>query len=163
MTFRREQQVPASLWVVVADRSRCRVLSSTWPELGEWSEVADLVHGEGRLKAGEVQTDRQGTFGEAAGRHHVGEPRTDFKHQTAEEFALEIVPALEQGRLHNRFGKLALVCPPLLLGVLRDNLPGPLAHLVVLELDKDLTNASAGELISYLEEKLKGCHQGEKI
>lgn len=153
MTFKHEQQRPSTIWVVIADRSRCRIFSSEGPDWNEWQEVADLVHSEGRLKAGEVHTDRQGTFGESAGRHHVGEPHTDFKHQTAEEFATEIAQSLENGRLHNRFGNLALVCPPLFLGVLRKCLPGPLAHLVTMELDKDFTNASVKELATYLRKK----------
>ena len=155
MTFKHEQQISPIIWVVIADRSRCRILSSSWPEIDEWEEVADLVHAEGALKAGEVNTDRQGTLGESAGRHHVGEPRTDFKHQTAEQFAAEIVHSLENGRLHNKFGKLGLVCPPLFLGVLRKSLPRPLANLVVLELDKDFTHASIKELTPSLKEKLE--------
>jgi protein required for attachment to host cells len=154
MTFKHEQQSPSSIWVVIADRSRCRILSSDGPGLDEWQEVADLVHAEGRLKPSEVHTDRQGTLGESAGRHHVGEPRTDFKHQTAEEFATEIVQSLEHGRLHNRFGKLVLICPPLFLGVLRECLSSPLAHLVTMEFDKDFTNASIKEVSTYLRKKL---------
>jgi protein required for attachment to host cells len=125
MTFKHEKRFLPVIWIVVADRSRARVISANWPEPAEWEEVLDLVHAEGALKASEVNSDRQGTFGEAAGRHHVGEPRTDFKHQTAERFADEIVEHLEKGRLENKFGKIGLVCPPLFLGVLRKRMPAP--------------------------------------
>ena len=150
MTFKREQQSPPVIWVVVADRSRSRILSSSWPNPGEWDEVADLIHAEGSLKASDINTDGPGTFSEAGGGHHGGQPRTDFKHQTAERFAEEIVRYLDDGRLHNKFGKLALVCPPLFLGVLRKNLTGPLANLVTLELDKDYTHATNKEIASHL-------------
>ena len=154
MTFRHEQQFPPVIWVVVADRSRSRILSAAWPNPSEWEEVADLVHAEGALKASEVKTDGPGTFGEVAGGHHAGQPQTDFKHQTAERFAEEIVQYLEQGRLHNKFGKLGLICPPLFLGVLRKSLPGPLANMVTLEVDKDYTHAPMKELASHLEDAL---------
>jgi protein required for attachment to host cells len=154
MTFKHEQKFPPFIWVVVADRSRSRILSSSWPKPGDWEEVADLVHGEGSLKASEIHTDRQGLFGEGAGRPHVGEPRTDHKHQTAERFAEEIVRHLEDGRLHQKFGKLGLICPPLFLGVLRKNLPAPLAHMVALEMDKDYTHATIKEITGHLTQEL---------
>lgn len=154
MTVRHEQQIPPVIWVVVADRARSRILSAPWLGCGEWEEVADLTHSEGALKAGEVETDRPGTFGDSAGGHHGGEPSTDFKHQTAERFAHEIVEYLENGRMHNKFGKLGFVCPPLFLGVLRKSLPAPLANLVALELDKDYTQASITEIASHLADAL---------
>ena len=155
MTFKHEPKSPPFIWVVVADRSRARILSSAWPSPGGWDEVADLVHGDGALKGTEINTDRQGVFGEGAGRPHVGEPRTDLKHQTAERFAEEIVKHLEDGRLHQKFGKLGLVCPPLFLGVLRKNLPSPLANMVTLELDKDYTHAPLKEIASHLKAELQ--------
>ncbi len=154
MRSKHEQQAPPYIWVVIADRSRSRILSSTWPNPGKWEEVFDLVHAEGALKTSEVNSDRQGTFGESAGRHHVGEPHTDFKHLTAERFAEEIVQHLENGRLHSKFGKLGLICPPLFLGVLRKQLPTALANLVTVELDKDYTHATISEIVSHLEKEL---------
>ena len=154
MTYKRQQQFPPVIWVVVADRARSRILSSSWPNPNGWEEVADLVHAEGALKESEVKTDGPGTFGEVAGGHHGGQPRTDHKHHTAERFAEEIVQYLETGRVHNKFGKLGLVCAPLFLGVLRKNLPSPLAHLVTLELDKDYTHAPIKELASHLKAAL---------
>jgi protein required for attachment to host cells len=155
MTYKRQQQFPPVIWVVVADRARSRILSSSWPTPNGWTEVADLVHAEGALKESEVKTDGQGMFREAsAGHQHTGQPRTDFKHQTAERFAEEIVAFLEDGRSHNKFGKLGLVCAPLFLGVLRKNLSSPLAGMVTLEIDKDYTHAPLKELSSHLKDAL---------
>lgn len=154
MTFKHQPELPPTIWVVVADRSRCRILSADGPHLSEWQEVADLVHAESSLKSSEVNTDGPGTFGETAGGHHGGQPRTDFKHQTAERFAEEVVEFLETGRQNNQFGKLSLICPPLFLGVLRKKLSEPLEHLVTLELDKDYTHKPTKELTAFLNEAL---------
>ena len=32
MTFKREKPIVPVIWVVVADRSRARILSAAWPE-----------------------------------------------------------------------------------------------------------------------------------
>ena len=155
MTYKRQQQIPPVIWVVVADRARSRILSSSWPNPNGWEEVADLIHAEGALKESDVKTDGPGMFRESGvGSMHSGEPRTDFKHQTAERFAEEIVEFLENGRTHNKFGKLGLVCAPLFLGVLRKNLPGPLANMVAMEVDKDYTHAPMKELASHLKDAL---------
>ena len=154
MTFKHEQKIPPVIWVVVADRSRARIFSADWPSPGEWEEVLDLVHGEGALKASEVNSDRQGTFGEAAGRHHIGEAHTDFKHQTADRFADEVIELLEEERMEHKFGKIGLVCPPLFLGVLRNKLPAPLAALVTLEINKDYTQTPIQDLAKHLAAEL---------
>lgn len=154
MTFKHQPEMPPTIWVVVADRSRSRILSADWPNPSQWEEIADLVHSESSLKSSEVNTDGPGTFGETAGGHHGGQPKTDFKHQTAERFAEEIVECLETGREQNKFGKLGIVCPPLFLGVLRKKLSAPLAKLVALELDKDYTHLPSKELASHLNEAL---------
>ena len=156
MTYKHQQQFPPVIWVVVADRARSRILSSSWPNPNGWEEVADLVHAEGALKESEVKTDGPGMFRESSGgQQHSGEPRTDHKHQTAERFAEEIVQYLEDGRVHNKFGKLGLVCAPLFLGVLRKNLPSPLANLVTMELDKDYTHTPIKELSKHLKDAIK--------
>ncbi|MCA9071824.1 MAG: host attachment protein, partial [Planctomycetaceae bacterium] len=129
-------------------------LSGDWPNPSEWNEIVDLVHSESSLKAGEINTDGPGTFGTVAGGHHGGQPQVDFKHQTAEHFAEEIIGHLEVGRQKNKFGKLALICPPLFLGVIRKKLPEPLHNLITLELDKDYTHMPIKELTSILNESL---------
>ena len=140
MTFKHEKPIVPVIWVVVADRSRARILSADWPEPSEWTEAADMVHAEGSLKGTDVNSDGPTNFGETMRGHHDGEPKTDFKHLTAERFADEIVSRLEEGRVKNQFGKLGLVCPPLFLGVLRNKLSSQLGQLVALELDKDYTH-----------------------
>lgn len=150
MSFKYQHQTVAVLWVVVADRARARIFSTDLPDCEQFLEVEALVHPIAKTRMSEVVTDSNGTFAESGGGHHAGEPETDFEHRTAEEFARQIVARLESGRQHNEFGRLALVAPPLMLGVLRQKLSGPLQKLVTDEIGKDLTQLKANDIRAHL-------------
>lgn len=138
-------------WILVADRSRARVFSQRLP--GEpLEEVKDFVHPESSLKKHDVVTDRQGRFSERGGARQAGDPETDFKHETAEKFAGELVDFLEHGRQTNQFGQLTLIAAPLFLGVLRQKLTSPLSQLTTLEIDKDYTHLKPAEILKRLPE-----------
>lgn len=154
MTFKHKKRIPPVIWAVVADRSRGRVFSAPWPEGNGWEQVTELSFPEGALAPHEARSDGPGTFAEIAGGHHGGQEQVDYRHQTAEQFAGEIVQTLENGRTENRFGKLALVAPPLFLGVLRKKLPTPLAGMVAFELDKDYTNEKRADVAGHLQAAL---------
>lgn len=154
MTFKHENRTPPVIWAIIADRSRGRVFSAEWPNPSTWELVDQLAHDEGALKPGEVNTDRQGSFASAAGGYHAGEDRTDFRHQSAERFAADVVERLEAAREKNEFGKLAIVAPPLFLGVLRKKLPSTLAERIVLELDKDYTQAAEKDVTKHLQQAI---------
>lgn len=154
MTYKHDARFPHVIWSVVADRARALILSAPWPEGEEWEEVGCLVHGESGQKPGEMLSDRKGSFASAGSSHHSGDEETDFKHHTAEVFASEIVACLEKAHTANKFGKLALVAPPLFLGVLRKKLPSPLAGMVVFELHKYYTHNSHDELAAHLQTAL---------
>jgi protein required for attachment to host cells len=156
MTFKREARTPPVIWAVVADRARARILQAEWPEADVWNEHTTLECEEGAAAARDVNTDGPGTFSESAGGHHGGQKQTDFEHQTAQRFADEIIAVLDKGRTDNVFGKLAVVAPPLFLGVLRKKLPAPLASMVTLELDKDYTQDKLEPLGERLQQALTG-------
>ena len=134
-----------SIWVLVADRACARIFS---PDLhsSELLEIEDFVHPESRLRRQDTITDGPGRFEEIAGGRHSGEPETDFKHETAEKFAHQIVVHLEKGLQEKRFDKLAIVAPPLFLGVLRKKLPSTVSKTVAVELDKDFTHFSPEQI-----------------
>lgn len=150
MTYKHENRVPANAWIVVADRARARIFSTTWPESRQLAEVAALVHPESQMHERDVISDGPGTFAERAGGHHAGEPQTDFRHRTALEFAGTLAARLEQGRMANEYGRLVIVAPSLYLGVLREKLSAPLARMVVKEIDKDYTLMKPAEVLEQL-------------
>ncbi len=157
MTFKPEKRIPPVIWTIVADRSRARILSASWPGIDDWNEVASVDYEEGALHGRDVTTDGPGTFAEKFGGHHGGEHDTDLRHQTAEQLSAKLITQLESGRSKAEFGKLAIVAPPLLLGVLRKKLPSPLKEMVVLDVNKDYTNATLEDVVSHLTPELSKC------
>lgn len=146
MTYKHEARRPDNVWVVVSDRARARIFTASWPELDEWEEVHTLIHPQSEAHARDVVTDGPGRFRGADGRRQSGDDETDFRHQTATVFARQVAQCLEKGRQRNKFGRLMLVAPALFLGVLRDSLPPPLAQVVAVEVDKELTQLRAAEI-----------------
>ena len=60
------------------------------------------------------------------------------------------VALLKFKELYNRehYEQLILIASPRFLGMLRNQLPGPLARLVARTIDKDLTTASVDQIIA---------------
>jgi protein required for attachment to host cells len=148
MTFKHEARRPSTTWILVADRARARLFSAEWPELGEFQEIRGFAHPEGAARAHDVEADGPGRLYGASGPRHAADRRTDFKHQTATEFARELVGELQAGKDANTYGRLVVIAPALFLGVLREQLPSPLRSLVVADLDKDLTQTDVDTIKS---------------
>ena len=148
MTFKHEARRPSTMWVLVADRARARLFAAEWPELEEFREVQDFAHPEGAAHPRDVEADGPGRLYEASGPKHAADRRTDFKHQTATEFARELVGELQAGKDANTYGRLVLIAPALFLGVLREQVSAPIRNLIVADLDKDLTQAGVDAIKS---------------
>lgn len=168
----------STTWIVVADRSRARIFTPVEGEhtpldeivhfagragfVGEekypaetLDEVEDLVHPESEQMRQELEPDHPGRTKKSPGTSSAYETtHTDTRHQTAEDFAREIVDRLDHARQENQFDRLILVSPPLFLGVLRKKLPHALKSLVAHEIDKDFIKLSAQEIRSHLTDAL---------
>ena len=153
MTFNQHSKQVDVTWVLVADRGRARILSTGPASSGRFELIAQFEHPEGAMRMRDTVTDRQGYFGGRSGSLSAGQPTTDFRHQTAQEFAGELAEHLDKERNKGSFNCLILVAPPLFLGVLRDKLPSPLRQLVTEEFDRDYT-ALSDEEIAYLISRL---------
>lgn len=164
-------------WILVADRAQARIfvpeatgaeplrqhvdfvgragyLEPDVEEPGRLTEQSDFTHPESHLSRGDVESDRPGQFESTGSAQHTGEPGQDYKHQTAEHFAKELVDYLEKARQENQFDQLALVAAPLFLGELRKALTPSLSQMVTLELDKDYTKLKPDEIRKHLPETL---------
>lgn len=163
----------SKVWVVVADRSRARILTpidevrrpldeivhfvGRAGYVGEekfpaerLQEVDALVHPQGELLQQELEVDRPGRIHAEGIATAYESTHVDRRHLSAEEFVRELVAYLERGQREHRFDRLILVAPPLFLGVLRQHLSKPLEQLVTLEIDKDLTKFKAHEIREHL-------------
>lgn len=137
-------------WVVVADSSRARFF--TLESRGEpLHEIDDMIHSEGKLRAQDEVSDRQGGIagGHGQGGHSFEAP-TDVKHQDAVYFAHQIGEKLEHGRVNNEYRDVILVAPPAFLGVLRQTLNSHVLHLVSQSFDKNLVAMSAAEIREHI-------------
>jgi protein required for attachment to host cells len=128
-------------WVVVADRSRARLFSVATPK-GPLEELEDLVHPEARSHEGDLTSDRPGRSND----QHVLGAENSARDQQAHEFAREIVVRLESGRVEHQMEQLIVVAAPDVLGMLRKTMSGSLAKLVVLEIDKNVTQRKPADI-----------------
>ena len=149
MTFKRHPSEISTTWIVVADRSRARILTTS-DDNSDLTEVETLINPEGSMKQSDTVSDHQGRFPGRGGMPVSGQPRTDFEHKTAETFAIQVVDFLDAGRNSQQFGRVILIAAPAFLGTLRQKLPAPLARMVALEVDKDYTKRTPAEIATQL-------------
>lgn len=128
-------------WVVVADRSRARLFSVATPR-GPLEELEDLVHPEARAHERDLTSDRPGRSND----QHVLGAEHSARDQQAHEFAREIALRLEAGRIEHQLEQLIVVAAPDVLGMLRKTMSGGLAKLVVLEIDKNVTQRKPADI-----------------
>lgn len=78
--------------------------------------------------------------------------RINLGDSAREGFARELVQQLRTGAQEHRFGRLIIAAPPVMLGVLRDQLDEQLRDKLVAALHEDLTKIHAQELPEHLSE-----------
>lgn len=142
-----------SRWIVVADASRARFFACE--KLSDsWTLREDFDNPQGRMKAGELQSDKPGSVRQTGspGMTPRREPHTDPTEVEAVNFARELAGRLEKARTGGRFARTILVAPPHFLGLLRGAVSGPLENMVEASIDKDYTKLDPQEL----EERLRG-------
>ncbi|WP_150047630.1 MULTISPECIES: host attachment protein [Methylomonas] len=136
--------------VIVADSSRARFFTLTGRNQ-PMTELDGMIHEEGRMRAQDETSDRQGGI---AGGHgegdHTFEAPTDFKHHEGEVFARQIAARLEQGRVNHEFNQLILVASPAFLGTLRQVLGSHLLEMVSHSLDKNLVAADEAAIREHI-------------
>jgi len=140
-------------WVLVAHRGGARLFENGGRGKG-LALVQELPHPEGRLKSGEINSDRPGrSYSNSSGgggmaRHGFG--RDDATVAVAAQFARELAGVLDRGRTDRRFDQLVLVADPSFLGSLRASLSAPTAAAISATLDKDLGQVPEHELPKHL-------------
>ena len=136
-------------WIVVADSSKARILT-TQSRVQAPTDIVALDHPEGRMKPQELNSDRPGrTFdSHGDGRHGMEPP--DVHHHHQEVFAKQIAEYLGKGRHDGKFNQLALVAPPQFLGVLRQKLNGQLGKLVSHTVQKNLLEQNNESIRAHL-------------
>lgn len=168
----------SNTWIIVADRARARILTPkeekrkplseiinfvgragyVGPEKyppEKMNELEEFVHPEGQMKPRDLKRDRDGTFRETGVPRQTGDDQTDVEHQTAEQFAAEIVEYLDTARKNGKFQKIGLVAAPMFLGVLRQKLTSQLKKMIAFEINKDYSKLKTEEIRKHLPENLE--------
>jgi protein required for attachment to host cells len=137
-------------WFVIGHRAGARIFERDGDVL---QLVSELKHETGRLKSGEIDSDRAGfSFDRGGqGRHPMNTEESAHDHN-AHGFAREIAALLLDARNAHRFSRLVLIAEPKFLGMLKSSLDGPTAALVGATLSKDLAKIPVHDLASHLKE-----------
>jgi protein required for attachment to host cells len=138
-------------WVMVADRARARVFEWT-NHSGPLQELSDFANPRGRLKEGELTSDRPSATFSSKGHQsaHPTQPPKSAVESAADEFARSLIGELKAGLDSNSCKRLVLIAPPQFLGLLRSHFDKRLEQAVAASLDLDLTRESADAIFSRL-------------
>ena len=137
------------IYVVVADNVHARIFTVKTLS-SPLEEIETLTHLEGRLHDREMTSDFPGKIKGNGKMGHAFEQRTDPKQNESDKFACQISNYLEDAHNTNKFNQLLLIAEPSFLGLLRKNFSQPIRKLVALELDKNITTHSIGDIRKYL-------------
>lgn len=137
-------------WILVCDLDNARI-GQRRNGAGPIEVVWRRDNPDGRKRAHDVYTDRDGRFrGRDGTQHGAGDSHPDFHHQMARKWAGPLVDELEARRQEGRFDALVLVAPPMLLGVLDSQLSRSLRRLVTRREPKDYAKVPDHELSQYV-------------
>ncbi|HET9484213.1 MAG TPA: host attachment protein [Xanthomonadales bacterium] len=140
----------ATTWVLVADKSRARLLAA-YSNDAQLVEIAAFQHDAGRAHGRELVTDKPPRLqGKLPGQRHGVEAETDPRRVEAERFAKLLAEHLDEGRARDAFDRLYLVAPPEFLGLLRVRLGKETESRLAGSVNKELTQDSADQIRDYL-------------
>jgi protein required for attachment to host cells len=142
-----------STWIVTANASRARVFAQQTASAA-LREIDNMVNERVRLRTVDTESDELGQRSASKSGHSVGaattpngyEPhQTPAEHET-ERFARDVAESLRKAYNQHRFRDLCLIASPEFLGVLRKLLDHQVASSVRMEINKDYTQLTGGEL-----------------
>lgn len=143
-----------STWILVADSSRARIFTAT-NRTGPLQELEDIAHPEGREHEQNMTSDLPGRdSSRIGGERHSFQDETEPREQEIIDFARLIAHHLDDARKAGKYEQLIIVAAPKFLGTLRAQLPEPASKLIVLEIDKNLTQHDAADIRKHLPEFL---------
>jgi protein required for attachment to host cells len=140
-------------WVIVADSYRARffdVESRNGPLL----EFKTLLQPDARFPERDLVSDAPGRSKDRSERRQTLESRTDAKTQDMIEFARLVASELERARNDGGYTQLIIVAAPAFLGELRNHLSKSVLEMVVLEIDKDLSQLQSDVIRTHLPDRI---------
>jgi protein required for attachment to host cells len=138
-------------WILLADRSRARILSQARSG-APLVVVEDFDHPEGRLHDRDIDSDKPGRVFDKAGvgRHAVGSEELPHE-RAAHMFAKHLAERLRAGRQSHAYEALVLAAEPRFLGLLRGQLDPTTRKQVTGELHRHMLGMHDGDITTALE------------
>lgn len=142
-------------WILVADSRKAKIFEATKKNSG-LTELAGFIHPHAESKLGDNPNGR--AIGGHGGTRHGMEPQTLPKQVEVKEFAADLARYLEKEFSVHHFSELILVASPEFLGAVRGALNRNLQGAITHSINKDLTQSSPAELMSYVKDQLFSLH-----
>lgn len=139
---------PTVTWVILANARAIRVLAHRGPGRG----LVALGGHFWRAQGAEPARDKAGIGHSIAGPGVAAVDQGDEGRKIETKFARNVVDHLEDDFRAKKFDRLIVASGPLMLGVLRGCLDGPLAKVIVGEIPKDLSTQSLSNVETHLGE-----------
>ena len=131
-------------WIIAADSVNARIFSCE-NRNSPLQEIDDLTHPAGRMKAGELESDKPGRSFDSGGQgRHSMEPEHTRKDKESRVFVEQISDYLSEHQ--NEYDELIFICPPRFLGILRKHLDKTVSNKVIREIDKDVVKLTADHI-----------------
>ncbi|MDJ0834522.1 MAG: host attachment protein [Gammaproteobacteria bacterium] len=139
-----------TIWVVVADSSKARILAAE-NKTAELEDKSGFIHPASRMRAQDLVADGSGSGSDSGGygRHSMGH-ESDPRQQEAEIFARELCGEIEEGCRDNNLHRVYLIAPPKFLGLLRGFLNKQCAERIEEEIDKNLVEHNIKDIRAHL-------------
>jgi protein required for attachment to host cells len=135
-------------WIIVADSVNARIFSRE-NKNSLLQEVEDLSHPSGRMKAGELESDKPGRSFDSGGQgRHSMEPEHTRKDKESMVFVEQISDYLSAHQ--NDYDNLIIISPPRFLGLLRKQLDKIVTKKVTQEIDKDLVKLAPEDIQKHI-------------
>jgi protein required for attachment to host cells len=138
-------------WIAVVDGSRARIFERVGRN-GNIAVVLERDEPQARKRTGEIVSDRRGRNTAAPGiARHAMDPKTTAHEHLEETFVRGIAREIDHAAAANRFDELIVIAPPRALGEMRQALSPGARSRVVNEIDKELVQLNAKQLVDYLD------------
>lgn len=136
------------IWILLADAGHARIIERLAPLGNTLVEIESLTHSHESNQ--ENGPDRPGRNYESANiARHAYQPRTDWREQQKEAFAIELAERLHKANNGKKFDELYILAPSKMLGLLRhhiDLLDPQMTSKISRELPKDAVKLTLNEL-----------------
>lgn len=138
------------VWILVLGRTGARIFERHGDEQ-KVHFVLEVLHPEGRLKEGELVTDRAGReFDTVRKVSHAGGHSGEARTHSDQLFLKEVADRLRKLKAEGKFSKLYLVSDPHLLGMFLPHLDDEVVQMIVGTVKKDLSRMVEADLFPAL-------------